>query len=428
MKKILTAFFLILTTTTAFAIQEDKKIDLKGAIELALKTNPEIQLAKLDVEIAKNKIKEANKLQNPSLEFFQNIPKAGLGNPQTIGLDYTVEILKRGKRKATAKSNSLSVSDNQKFLEYVLIAEVKKSYINLLVKKSHLKLIKEQENLSRELYETMKEETKKGNLPETEAIQAKIVLNRAIMYSNIARSEVVSAQNYFNSVMNTSSINYDTKEDNLPDDYNLLMAISPNATPPSFEEIRNYAIANRFDLQMAKKEVETAKFALQEVKSQRIPDLALTGGYAYQTKGMSEDGRFQSGGYVGASLVNLPILYNYKPEIQNAEIETNKAELKYKDMETDAIRNVTDAWEKYLIARDNLNFYNKEILADSKELMVSSKKSLDKKEIDLTTFLVTKKLYLELILGYQDTLGEYYSSFADLLKEINADSLNFEAL
>ena len=56
--------------------------------------------------------------------------------------------------------------------------------------------------------------------------------------------------------------------------------------------------------------------------------------------------------------------------------------------------------------------------------MSSSRKSLHNKEIDLTTFLVSKKLYLELILGYQDTLGEYYTSFAELLKEINANSLD----
>ena len=56
--------------------------------------------------------------------------------------------------------------------------------------------------------------------------------------------------------------------------------------------------------------------------------------------------------------------------------------------------------------------------------MSASRKSLQNSEIDLTTFLVSKKLYLELILGYQDTLGEYYTSFAELLKEINADSIN----
>ena len=424
LKKFLTALLLILTTSTGYAIQEEQKIDLKGAIEVALQTNPQIKLSKLDINIARNNIVIADRLQNPSIHTFQNIPKAGVGNPQQIGVDYTIEILKRGKRKEAAKTYSLAAIDSQKFLEYSLITEVKKSYINLLVKKSHLQILKEQEALYEELYKRMEEDVKQEKLPETEAIQAKIVLNRAIMYSNIARSEVISAQNYFNSVMNTSNINYDTKEDILPDDYAVLMTINPTDESINFNDIKNYALAHRYDLLAAKKEVQAAKNKLEAVKSQRIPDIELTGGYAYQTKGMSGDGHYQSGGYVGASLVNIPLLYNYSPEIQNAQIEIEKAELKYKDIEIDAIRNLTDAWEKFVIARNNLNFYNSELLNNSEELMSASRKSLQNSEIDLTTFLVSKKLYLELILGYQDTLGEYYTSFAELLKEINADSIN----
>ena len=424
MKKFLAVLFLILTANACFAIQEEQKIDLKGASDVALQTNPQIKLSKLDIDIARNNIFVADRLQNPSIHTFQNIPKAGVGNPQQIGLDYTIEILKRGKRKETAKTYSLAAIDSQKFLEYLLITDVKKSYINLLVKKSHLQILKEQEVLCKELYERMEEEVEKGNMPETEAIQAKIVLNRAIMYSNIARSEVISAQNYFNSVMNTSNINYDTKEDTLPVDYKTLMTVSPTDNSINFNDIKNFALLHRYDLLAAKKEVQAAKNKLEAVKSQRIPDIELTGGYAYQTKGMSGDGHFQSGGYIGASLINIPLLYNYSPEIENARIEIEKAELRYKDIEIDAIRNLTDAWEKFVIARTNLNFYNNELLNNSQELMSSSRKSLHNKEIDLTTFLVSKKLYLELIIGYQDTLGEYYTSFAELLKEINSNSLD----
>ncbi len=411
---------------SSFAIQEERKITLQDAIELAIRTNPQMELAKLDVDIARNKIFEANRLQNPSIHTFQNIPKAGVGNPQQIGVDYTIELFKRGKRKETAQAYSLAVSDRQKFLEYGLIADVKKSYVDLLVKKSKYKILKEQEQLTKDLYENIKKEVEKGNLPKTEEIQAKIVLNKSIMQTNIARTETITAQNYFNSVLNTSDINLDTKEDSLPENYSVLMAISPTETTPSLKDIKEYAINNRYDLLMAQKEVFAAKKNLEATRHLRIPDVELTGGYAYQTKGMSGDEHFQSGGYVGASLVNIPILYNFKPEIDNAKIEIQKAELKYEDTKIDAIRNITDAYEKFVIARENLNFYNKEILTNSRELMDASKKSLNDKEIDLTTFLVSKKLYLELMLGYQDALGEYYSSYADLLKEINTDSIHFK--
>ncbi len=423
MKKIIFTLFILLITLPSFAIQEERKISLQDAIELAIRTNPQMELARLDVDIARNKIFEANRLQNPSIHTFQNIPKAGMGNPQQVGVDYTIELFKRGKRKETAKTYSLAASDHQKFLEYGLIAEVKKAYVNFLVKKSKYKILKEQEELAKELYENIKEEVEKGNLPKTEEIQAKIVVNKSIMLTNVARTETITAQNYFNSVLNTSDINLDTKEDVLPDDYSSLMAIKPTEKTPELKEIKDYALNNRYDLLMAQKEAEAAKKNLETTKNLRIPDVELTGGYSYQTRGMSGDGQFQSGGYVGARLVNIPILYNFKPEIDNAKIEIQKAELKYEDAKIDAIRNITDAYEKFVIARENLNYYNKEILSNSRELMDASRQNLHNKEIDLTTFLVSKKLYLELMLGYQDALGEYYSSYADLLKEINSDSI-----
>ena len=423
MKKIIFTLFILLITLSSFAIQEERKISLQDAIELAIRTNPQMELARLDVDIARNKIFEANRLQNPSIHTFQNIPKAGMGNPQQVGVDYTIELFKRGKRKETAKTYSLAASDHQKFLEYGLIAEVKKAYVNFLVKKSKYKILKEQEELAKELYENIKEEVEKGNLPKTEEIQAKIVVNKSIMLTNVARTETITAQNYFNSVLNTSDINLDTKEDVLPDDYSSLMAIKPTEKTPELKEIKDYALNNRYDLLMAQKEAEAAKKNLETTKNLRIPDVELTGGYSYQTRGMSGDGQFQSGGYVGARLVNIPILYNFKPEIDNAKIEIQKAELKYEDAKIDAIRNITDAYEKFVIARENLNYYNKEILSNSRELMDASRQNLHNKEIDLTTFLVSKKLYLELMLGYQDALGEYYSSYADLLKEINSDSI-----
>ncbi len=424
MKKVvsvLTLFFLL--TMSAYPIQEDKKISLDEAIELALSTNPQIELAKLEIDIAKNKVKSASRLQNPSLTTFQNIPKAGLGNPQQIGLDYTYEILKRGKRKETAQTYIFMASDNEKFLEQILISEIKKAYINLLVKKTQLEILKQQEALTKTLYETTKKEAITGSMDESDVIQAKIALNRSIMYTNTARSNVITAQNSFNSILNSKNINYDTKEEKLTEEYEKFHTLPPNKKIPDFASVRALAISNRYDLKVAKKEVDAAIKNLEVVKSQKIPDIELSGGYSYQTKGMSESNHFESGGYIGASLVNIPVLYNFKPEIQNAELEIQKAELKYKDTETDAIRNLGDAYEKYVIARENLNLYNDKLLQDSKELINLSSENLKEKKIDLTDYLVSKKLYLELILGYEEILGEYYTSYAELLREMNTNSV-----
>lgn len=427
--KFILIFLVILVFSKAefcLGIVENKKINLEEAINITLGQNPKVKIQKLNTQSSINEIKIADRLQNPSIETFQNIGKAGEGNPQQIGIDYTIEILKRGKRKEYAKSEALAALNNEKYYEQVLILNVKKAYIDLLLKKANYKILKDQQDLTKELYETANKQSQKNIIPHTEVIQAKIALNRAIIYTNVAKSEVIKAQNRLNATMNTSEINYDTKEETLNDDYKALNTISPLNDTLNFENIKNYALENRYDLLKAKQEIESARNNLKVVRSQLIPDLEIDGGYAYQSKGVSSTGRFISGGYVQVGLTNIPLIYQYQPEIKNAKLEIEKAELKYEDIKVDVIRDVTDAWEKYTIARTNLNFYNKELLKDSKELLIEAKENLDKNKIDLTAFLVSKKIYLESMLYYHEALAEYYDSYAELLKEMNALDWNIE--
>lgn len=258
----------------------------------------------------------------------------------------------------------------------------------------------------------------------TDIIQAKIAYNRSIMYRNIAKNEFISAQNDFNAIMNIKTVNYDTLEDSLTNDYSKFLTVDPENNSLTFEKIKEFALNNRYDIKKAKKGIDIANANLKLVKSKLIPDLTLEGGYAYKTKGISDYHAFESGVYAGAKFNDVPIIYHYQPEIKNAKLEIEKAKLKYEDTEIDAIRNITDAWERYSITRENLIFYNNELLKNSKELLEESIKSLNDKKINLSSFLVSKKLYLELILGYEEALAEYYISFSELLKEMNINSLD----
>lgn len=420
MKKGFLKFLLtyILISSCSFALVEEK-INLSDAIKTALNTNPQIKIRKLEVLQAENEIKTVSSLQNPSFGVFQNIGPSAKGNPQQIGLDYTIELLKRGKRKKSAQFNLKSLSANEKFLEHKLIYEVKASYINFLLKKSNLKFIVEQKAISKEILDMTKKAYEKNQLQKTDYIQAKINYNRIVMYENIIKSELIYAQNRFNSIMNSNNIDYTTYEDGLNDNYGSLLTINPEKQYYNFETIKNYALNNRQDLISLSQEVEAKRNNLKVIKSKLIPDVEVSGGYAYLTKGISDSGSFRQGAYASVNLVNIPIVYKYEPEIKNAEYEIEKTQLKYEDLKIDITRDITDAWEKYTISRNNLNFYDKELLQNSKELMVESKKNLDSKKISLTDYLVVKKLYLDLMLGYQEALGEYYLSFAELLKELN---------
>lgn len=95
----------------------------------------------------------------------------------------------------------------------------------------------------------------------------------------------------------------------------------------------------------------------------------MSGGYAYQLGRYSNSGNYNNGAYIGASLVNLPLLYNFTPEIKNAAIKLEQAELKYTSAQNRAVKDVSAAYERFLTAADNLNHYEKNIVAGSKALI-----------------------------------------------------------
>ena len=105
MKKILIILLMFLCQSATFAIEDVKKVDLEEAMNSAIKNNIDLQAAQIDINIAKNNIKAANRLQNPSFDAFYNFGASGWTEPRQLGLSQTVEIAKRKARKNLAESN-----------------------------------------------------------------------------------------------------------------------------------------------------------------------------------------------------------------------------------------------------------------------------------------------------------------------------------
>ena len=138
MKKILLAILLLITATTGFGIVDTQKITIQEAVEIASKNNLDLQVSRINLDIAENNIKTANRLQNPSIGAQFEMGKAGKGNPQQIGLIQTIEMGKRGPRKDLAKANRDLTQKEIEYLETDLRMDVREAYTNLLAKKAVL--------------------------------------------------------------------------------------------------------------------------------------------------------------------------------------------------------------------------------------------------------------------------------------------------
>lgn len=304
--------------------------------------------------------------------------------------------------------------------------DVREAYINLVAAKSILKSLQEQQKLLKELLTIAQRRYEAGAAPEIDVIQAEIALNQMTTQVNTAKVNVKSATFEFNKTINPKDktyLKFDTVDDLFRNNFIDLETPNPKSQMPEFETIAEDSLKNRFDIKIAKQQINVAEKNLTVIARQRIPDLEIQGGYGYQSKGMSDDGRFKTGAYAGASLVNLPLLYAYRPEIKNAKLEVEKAELNYISTKNKALKDLNNAYEKFVTAQMNLNFYNDKLLKNSDEMIRVSKRSYEVGKSNLTSLIVMEQSYKSIIIGYTYALADYYNCWINFLREVNQEEL-----
>ena len=423
MNKIIIAMLIIFINTSVCIGAELQQIDLKTAIELAQKNNLDIKSYRIDVDIAKNEIDIANRLQNPSLESFFNFGKAGKGNANQAGISQTVELFKRAPRKNLAKVGYNLTLEEYEFRKFNLKMDTTQAYIKLVVAKSLLKRYENQQKYLEELLKLSNRNNKNNDNFDLDTIEAKIAVNQMVTEVNSAKTNAKIALIEFNKILNTQNNKYDSL------DYNLLQegSIKEIKIPlslkklPSLEDIKQSALQSRYDIKIAKKQLEVAEKNLVVVLRQRIPDIELSGGYGYQTIGLSDDNRYKSGAYLSANLVNIPVFYTYKPEIKNAQLEIEKAQINYISTINKARKDIEIAYEKFTTAQLNLENYNNKILKDSNDLFRLFEEIYKVEKVNFAALAAVEESYQDLVKGYSEALSSYYTSWIDFLREINSD-------
>lgn len=414
---------------SASSSQSGNKLNIHEAIELAVEKNVDLNQIRKDYEIAKNNVKIANRLQNPSFEMDYGIGNTNKGNPQQIGISQLIEIGKRSPRKKKAQVELLLSDDIIKAAEFEVKMDVREAFIRLAAAKSKLKNIHDQKEIILKLV-SISETKIEPNTPDMDIIPSKIVLNQFILKENNARAAVLAAKYDFNKALNINRSQedntfFDIEDDDLQDDgFVSHLTPSPKSVMPKFDDVASSAYEKRYDLKIAKNEIEAAKKNLDIIIRQRIPDIELGGGYAYMSSYQNEGNGMISGAYAKANLVNLPLLYNYSPEIKNAKLQLEQAQLRYESTKNKATSNLMSAYEKFIIAQKNLNYYNSDLISNSKEILKIAAQNYAQEKSDVTSLVFVQQSYSEIMDAYIDSLCNYYISWINFLREYNDETLD----
>lgn len=412
---------------------ELKKINLDDAIQLSLENNLDIQAARIDVELAKNSVKLANKLNNPDLNLFFNYGQAGKNEPQQIGVSELFEIGKRSPRKQLAKANLVQKELAVKSAEFTLEMDVRETYADLVAAKTILSSLLEQEKLLKDLYEIANKRYAQKKSPLSESLQVQIVLNNLSVSINNAQTALIHARNEFNKALNikdNKDFSFDTQEDYLPDETVFISLKTPDYTKDmvEFSRVEQLVLPKRYDIQIAKQDVSVAEKKLKLVSKEIIPDLEVFGGYSYLSSSHTENNVHKSGAYVAASIKNIPLFNTGKQDVENAKLSLKQAQINYESLNNKALKDLNSAYDKLMTSQKNLKFYKNKLVKDSEDLLKEAKKDYIEGHTDLTSVIVMAQSYREIYNGYISALADYYTDWIDFLREVCIEDFSWEEM
>lgn len=399
-------------STSVFA--EVQHITVDEAVTIALGHNLQLIAKRKELDELRQELKRANALKNPQFQSNFLIGKVTEGNSSQFGLALPVEVAKRSARKNVVKAE-IALAENQiKEAEHDLKIEVMRAYFNILYMKSVVKIYQERENL----FANMSAVTKSKNTSDVDILQADIKHKKQQIFLNKAKADLLKAQFKLNNIMNlkTDDVMFDTMETSLFQKDIFILKINL----PDYPQIENVAMKYSYSIKIADSNIQKAQKELTLQKRQRIPDVTVAGGYAYQTAHQT-GGEALPGAYVGV-YTDIPLLYWYNPEVRQAKIRIEKSMLSKMSYESKLKIALKEDYNSFKYAKDNINYY-KSILDESESILQAYTTKYQQGKVSLLNVMQVENAHKELLNEYISEMQLYYNSYLDLMDNVGHDIL-----
>ena len=416
MKRFLIILSLIILCP-ANAFGEVRHISVDQAVTIAIGHNLELSAKRKELNELYQDLKAANALKNPQFQSNFLIGSVRAGNSSQFGLAVPVEIAKRSARKNVVKAKIQLTENEIKRAEHELKIEVMRAYFNVLYMKSVVKVLQESENLFADMMKFTKS-ARKNSPEDVDVLQSDIKYKKQKILTNSAKAALLKTQFELNNVLNlkSSDVMFDTVESSLFENNISILKINL----PEYSQIEETAMKYSYSILIVNNRIELAKRDLSLQKRNRIPDVTVGRGYAYQYKYHSEGGDYP-GAYVGVN-TTLPLLYWYNPEVNAAKIRIERNRLSKLSFESRLKVALKKDYNTFKYSKDNVEYY-RSIMNDSEKILKTYAKNYRAGKVSLLDLMLVENSQREMMREYLNEIQVYYNSYLDLMENVGHDIL-----
>lgn len=419
MKRFIFTLILILATQIA-VFANVKNVDLDTMVQIGLKQNCDLKIKRMELKAAEKDIKIANRLKNPEIQSNIVMGNVALGNSSQAGVSLPIEVLKRGIRKKVAIEEYNIKETELKQAEHNYKLQVMQAYFDILYAKSVYNIQEERLKLFKNLVQITTDKPKYPSY-EIDNLKADIQYAQQLIAVNMAKSNLLAKQFELNKILNTGddSVMYDTKEASLWGNWAFL-----NIKLPEYNFLENIALQYSYMVKISQKNIDKSELEVTMAKRNRVPDVSVAGGYAWQAHRNAPND--YGGAFVGFG-IDVPILYNYTPEIQKAQIFLERSKASKKAYEYQLKYELKKDYNTFKYSAENME-HSRKILQDSEKIVKLSTDGYIKGKNSYTDLVINENGHQEVLSQYLTAMSRHFYSYLELMQDIGHDILIEEEL
>ncbi len=376
----------------------ESRISLEIVIETALRENPELNVIREKIEVARARIDGIALLGNPELatEFV-----GGAHAEQNLELTKAFQLGgQRGHRIRIAKAELEKVDTELATASQSVTKSVKIAFYELLLVQEKLKLAQEIVQHNQQMRDIAQTRFETGDISVTQANLANIHLQSALREASTLESELQLAQLALNGLMGTP----------------LEMArvavgeLREKASPDTLQKLtldvlKTQALAHRNDLKSLQLNAQLTQSELRLAKAANIPDLSV---------GALVERRARESAFGIKLSIPLPLFNRNRVEINTTRAQQKVDTAEINNSEKQIVREVMGAFLSLKTTQKMLTFYEGDSLKLLNENVKLTRTAYELGETELLEVILMQNEFIKTRFAYLDALTAYHKALAEL--------------
>jgi cobalt-zinc-cadmium efflux system outer membrane protein len=407
--RILFSCILFLSISSGIPLAEEREYGLQELIEIAFDKNPSAAIFRANIEASRGEVLSSKAYPNPEMDLEtgrgRSLDGSESGGEYSVSIGQPIERPRKRLNRIKAAEKEVEAAEKEaEDFRLELVSEVKEGFYRLLLSKKEEEIASENLKIAEELFKTIKIRVEVGEAPEFELVKAEVERLKAEKELKRAKNRIAIAKTSLNALLGGA----------LKPDYDITGAFSIPEKRYTRDALLSLALERHPLVLKAQKELEAKGYSLDKEKASVFPDITVKGFF-----GREIDKELYG---VGLS-VPFPLWYQKKGEIATASAERSKAEAELVKTKVELSKAITEEFQNYVIALDQLEVFEKGLLKQASEALRIAELSYRHGESVLLDYLDAQRVYRQTMLEYNQAFYELEVAVASLERAVGMGNI-----